>query len=445
MPLPRLLLLAAGAAVLACAAALDARADEAFDADAETCALAVAGHDAPDDTEGQHLVAASIRGRCLHEQALLAEAEVRSDLLVTLDSATRRALKRRRKAFAPLLLATARLEAFASLDGLTDVPPGFGTEREESLRTYLVQTTDLRYLGLASFRGAWQHVLSAAERRRDRVLAFLDDELRSFAVTEGADETPSGAKVAKLAKLAGVLVAEMDTRRAALAISVDALPEFAAEEDAAAARRRKRFKGLGAEYGDLLIALARVATRVRVRAAAAREELLADRCTPAPGEHFGAIGGGWLRYVRDGGAERIEGGETTVSFEEGQHALFLGSRSVLSEVAAYVRLDLEGVAFARTGTHAVTGYPQRGPDGNLHDFVAGEFYEVRTTGLDVRHVVVGGSVTIDVLRLDVPRKRRLIEGSFDVKVRRVGSSTETHLTGSFHLCRFQIEGDEGLY
>ncbi len=373
------------AGLLACAilafAGAFARADEAFDAAAVACAETEENSDAPDGTEGQHLLAAAIWSRCLTDQAALAEAQ------------------------------------------------------------------DLRDLALVSFRATWQHVLAAAELHRVRLLDEIVEDLEAFDRMAGVEETPSGRKVVKLGELAVLLSSQMQERFAAMGIPADKLPEFGAEEDRAARRERKRFEGLGAEYGDLLVTLSRVVARIKVRIAAAAEEAQDTKCTLTDPE-VGEIGGGWVRYTVDGGPDVEQPGESTIRIEPGIEDFYIGSDSGFVQGGSYVRLSMEGASFTARGTHTVTGFPSRDPDGELRNFLAGEYLVFRPASggnFDARYVITSGTVTLDVVWIDVQRGKRLLAGSFDVVATSPGGNLSVRLVGTFHLCRFKIEGPDGLY
>lgn len=437
----------AGALLALALAAVTARAEEAFDTAAAACAEAEENSDAPDGTESQHLLAAAIWSKCLKDQVVLAETQVGDQLTVTLDPAERRVLKRRRKAFTPLFVASTFVGAFAATDGLTPYEPGAGVDRELSLRRYLGLTTDLRYLGLVSFRTTWQHVLAAAERHRVRLLDEIVEDLEAFDRMAGVADTPSGRKVVKLGELAVVLSNEMQERRAAMGVPADALPEFGAQEDRAARRDRLRFKGLGAEYGDLLVTFSRVVRRIKERIASAAEEAEETKCTLTHPE-VGEIGGGWVRYTVDGGPEVVQPGESNIRKEPGIEDYVIGSDSRFAPSSSYVQLWMEGDAFTRPGTHTVTGFPSRDPDGELRNFLAGEYLVYRPASggnFDARYVIGSGTVTLDLVRIDAKRGKRLIAGSFDVIATSPGGNISVHLVGTFHLCRFRIEGPDGLY
>lgn len=426
------LVLAAGAA----------RAGEDFDLRAVACAEQTTGADVAEETQEAHHIAAAIRAECLHDQALVEDATLADDLLVTLDPTERRTLKRRRKLLQPLLLGAAVVRGHARLIGVLGTGDEEDSADERIMRQMLIATTDLRYLSLTSYRVIWQHLLAAAELRRQGLDADIAEQIDALDAAPAALDTGPGRKALKLALLAERFSGEMLSRVDALGISIDAVPPFGADEDSAARRTRKRFKGVAAEYGSLLRALGRVKRLVVRKCDAARDAATGAKCRfTDPDDKL--IGGGWVRFTIDDGPEIVLKGRSDVALYSDETSLWFGANSRYVEGVPYLLIALEGDDYARPGTHAITGFPQRDSDGALRDFVSGIF-ENRPVRQDTLYYrFISGTLTLDAVRVEGAVDKRVIDGSFDVIASTVGDTTQSHFVGTFHCCRFKVDREDG--
>lgn len=408
-----------------------------LDPGAILCAERSEGANPIDGTEYQHFLAAAVRLDCLLVHVNLAEVVVEAGLNGSLEQEERRSLKRRRKQLR-------RLGAVAQFtrDGaqvLAQQQPGY----EKIVRKILLFTTDLRFLGLESFRLAWQQVIAGAEARKSRILEGIDENLQRLADFEDAQFTKAGDRAIELAALAVVVSDLMDEQLAGLGLNPSDLPAFGTPEDRAARKRRKRFKGLGHDYGTSLVVLERIADRLDLKVVAAFEKALAGGACVPTSENVPSIGGGKVRIFVDGVPEPMYAGQTDVDFlDDFLPDLTFGSDTKFVAGRPYILFFVDGPENVRVGTHQLGAPPDRDPDGRRSDYVYGVWI-TRGPDSETRYKINEGTLTITRFKVGGNKKKgRVLEGHFDVIGRTSSGALSVHLTGTFHLCRFGREGED---
>ena len=407
------------------------RASETFDDEALACAEVELAKYGPPRNEYDYFNRARLRADCLHKTIVAAQEAVESELGTTIDRDARKVLRARQKAL-HLASSAAFLAGFGS-GALANSDPDSGNspKYERGAKRFFTTATDLRVLGLASFRDVFAEMTQGMESRAERIMADIQRDLEWLADEEGADSTNAGQKALKLVALADVVRAKMSAAHDELGIPTSSVPPFGVREDRAARRIRKRFKGVGAGYGGLLSTLARVADKIHDKVLTAI--VAARQVVPCPftDPDDPYEGGGSVTFSVDGGPQQQLAGDTGLSLLSARRRIaWIGSDR---SVRPHVLFEMYGPQTTKKGTFYVRDRPSS-DDAYTRDFVVGSYHVAGAV-----YWFVSGTITFDAFKTG---NKRLISGSFSV-IGETDAGARRDLVGRFHLCRFGVERGSG--